>query len=184
MSFDILSFDGRFKDSKGRYEEIKELLVERLDAEASLEPEIPCDWDMVFEFKDDYLELSMLECLGNASDAIEFIKQEFVKEYPDVMVELFYKLYDSCYVEGEKVTYDGNVLKYTEHRASWTVDGYGIKCPKCKKEFLENHNDFFHCSGCGNDFSLQELGFTNGVHKLRSIEFDRFNKEIAFNLIV
>lgn len=154
MGADLLSFSGRFRDPQERYEEIKNVLASELEDYAGLEPDTGDEWDSVFEIKDGYLELDIYECFGNAGYAVEYIHKEFVKKYPDVQVEFFYKMYYPDFVEGQKVTYDGSVLICTEHSVY----------------FEEVYDD-------GDDESDE-------YYDPIEAQLDKFNEEIKFKMIV
>lgn len=128
MGADLVTYKGRFKDKKGRYEEIRDTLISGFN-EIGLEPEeFEDDWEELFEIEDDYLELYIDNCYGNWGDALEYIEKSFIKQYSDVLVEFcIAEYYGSILIE--RIVYDGKkenglplVSKQTYQIEEWSED--------------------------------------------------------------
>lgn len=116
MSADCVSYHGRFKTDKVRYEEIKDTLI-RGFIELGLEPDksFKCNdvegWKTLFRDKEDYLELYIYNCFGNWGYALDYIEKDFIKTHKDVMVEFgIVEYYDGPNANG--IIYDGKRVSH------------------------------------------------------------------------
>lgn len=178
MSAEMLSFHGRFKDPLREYDEIKDVLIEGFE-DIGLEPETDDEWDDVFELKDGYLEMSVRNCFGNGYFALEFIENNFIKEYPNVKVEMSYELYYPDCAEGEKITYDGKTIVRTKNNISYEKEciDYNVECPECGGQLTFCEDDFY-CFDCKNAFSLNQMGIIGEFETIESLT-ERFRKEMT-----
>ena len=83
MGADNVEIRGKFKDNKGRYAEIQQVLIEGLAKH--LEPDE--EWSSYFTHEKNSLKLYIPDTFGNWGWAMEFVSEDFVELYPDVVVE-------------------------------------------------------------------------------------------------
>lgn len=162
---EAVSINGRFKDEKGRYEEIKSVLIEGLSQH--LRPDdSPVNWEAYFDIKDEYMELYFMT-FGNYGLAMEYIEHDFISEYNDVKCEFFYLdlSLGGGEIDADKVAFDGTKIIHGFHPGpemplisedwNYLVD---IECPECGTSPIELcTEDELYCSECDSLFGPEEV---------------------------
>lgn len=174
---EAVSINGRFKDEKGRYEEIKSVLIEGLSQH--LRPNYyPVNWEDYFDIEDEYMELSF-DTFGNLGFALEYIENDFISQYNDVKCEFFYLDLNSDNAHGDKVAFDGEKIIHGFNsifkpsfekpyisedgiKMYFSVDGgvgvmVDIECPECGSPMFIESSELY-CSECGEEIEeIEEI---------------------------
>lgn len=170
---EAVNIRGRFKDEKGRYEEIKAVLIEGLSQ--YLRPDdSSVRWESYFEIKDEYMELSF-STFGNLGFALKYIENDFISQYNDVKCEFFYLDLSYAGAYGDKVAFDGekiihgfnSIFNPSFEKPYISEDGikmyfseYGgvmvdIKCPECESPMYIDFSGLY-CSECDEEIEKIE----------------------------
>ena len=166
----MVSYHGRFKDEKGRYEEIRDILINDLielgldvvDSYKVIDKNGRDQWESVgqdreawktlFKNENGYLELYISECYGNWSKAMEYIEKSFIKKYGDVKVEFVITAYYDDGVSVERILYDGEKINKETPVMETPI------CPICQSfDFELIDENLYRCAVCNNEFCEEEF---------------------------
>ena len=165
MSADSLEVRGRFRDTKGSYNDIQQVLIDGLSQHLTPN-DYPVVWEDYFQFKNDYLEIWLDDSFGNWGRAIKFIKEDFVKAYQDVVFEFYCIERNGWELTGEKVICDGENLECVLDGFYLNLDEFGYD-EDDEDELNEKLDEY--------DEELIEQ-----IHKKE----DEFDKRMAFKILV
>lgn len=181
MSADWTVVNGRFKSSGAKLNEVLWLFEEKL-AEYFEE-------DCIFlSLESGYLKLEYEESWGRCGSFVKYLRDEFIKTFPEVQFELYYVFFDPDGKGGEKVIYDGK--RYEEEQIGVSYEGgdfvLGLECPECGGR-LKLREDYCYCGDCDSEFYDDDLDLDEPLSELYeekvSAQDEEFDKQVVYMLI-
>lgn len=136
--------------------------------------------------KGEFFEVSYIESWGAFASLSDYLKEEFSKQYPEVIFEIFCL---TCYELGEnyiyKMSYDGNEFLDKDSGLTNTIFGINlcdidVSCPRCGHSKMKINFDRLVCPKCKEAYNEKdEIWKTcreSGIVEAKTIESLYYNR--------